>query len=162
MPLRVALIDDHALFRDGLRALIARAPDLEVVAEAGDARDAYARVAAEAPDVVVLDIGLPGADGIAVARELLRQDPRRRLLVLSMFTDQERVAQALEAGVLGYAGKAQSADEVIAAIRLVGQGKAYLAPSISRFVIEDYMRLRKSGDLGSPLRSLTGREREIF
>jgi two-component system response regulator NreC len=84
------------------------------------------------------------------------------VLVLSMFNDNERVARALEAGALGYATKEQSADEVLTAIRTVGQGKAYLAPSISRFVIDDYMRLRKGGVPGSPLSGLTAREREIF
>ena len=160
---RVALVDDHKLFREGLRALLAQEPGFEVVAEASEATEAYPILEAADPDVVVLDIGLPGANGISVARELLRRNPRQRLLVLSMFLDEERVAQALDAGVLGYAGKDQSSDEVIAALRTVANGKPYLAPSVSRFVLEDYLRLRKGGgDPTSPLRALTNREREIF
>jgi two-component system response regulator NreC len=159
---RIALIDDHAIFREGLRALLARQNDLEVIGEANEARAAYALADRAAPDLIVLDIALPGCDGIAVARELIRREPSRRILMLSMFDDQERVARALEAGALGYATKEQSAEEVVAAIRTVASGKAYLAPQISRFVIEDYMRLRKGGDPASPLRALTGREREIF
>ena len=160
---RVALVDDHKLFREGLRALLAQEPGFEVVAEASEATEAYPILEAADPDVVVLDIGLPGANGISVARELLRRNPRQRLLVLSMFLDEERVAQALDAGVLGYAGKDQSSDEVIAALRTVANGKPYLAPSVSRFVLEDYLRLRKNGgDPSSPLRALTNREREIF
>ncbi len=159
---RVALVDDHVVFRQGLSSLLSRERDLQVVAEAGEARDAYKAVKAASPDVVVLDLGLPGADGIAVTRELLRQQEDRHVLVLSMFTDHERVARALEAGALGYASKDQPAEEVLTAIRLVSQGKEYLAPGISRAVLDDYLALRKNGGSITPLRLLTGREREIF
>jgi two-component system, NarL family, response regulator NreC len=162
-PLSVALVDDHLLFREGLRAMLASAPDLRIVAEASNAQEAIPAVRASEPEVVVLDVMLPGVSGIGIARELLRENPKRRLLALSMVADEAHVADALQAGVLGYACKSQSAAEVVEAIRTVGRGETYLAPQVSGFVVSDYRRLR-SGDDGvrSPLATLTAREREIF
>ena len=159
----VALVDDHLLFREGLRAMLASAPDLRIVAEASNAQEAIPAVRASEPEVVVLDVMLPGVSGIGIARELLRENPKRRLLALSMVADEAHVADALQAGVLGYACKSQSAAEVVEAIRTVGRGETYLAPQVSGFVVSDYRRLR-SGDDGvrSPLATLTAREREIF
>jgi two-component system response regulator NreC len=163
VALRLALVDDHRLFREGLRAMIATQADLQVVGEAAEALEAYSMVESTRPDVLVLDLALPGATGVTVAREVLRRNPKVRVLLLSMLIDEEHVAQALDAGVAGYAAKEQSADEVFQAIRAVGAGKSYLSPLISRFILEEYMRLRRGGaPSDSPLRTLTGREREIF
>jgi two-component system response regulator NreC len=106
---------------------------------------------------------LPGVSGIGVARELLREDPTRRVLALSMVSDEAHVADALQAGVLGYACKSQSAAEVMEAIRTVARGETYLAPQVSGFVVSDYRRLRNGPEASrSPLATLTAREREIF
>ena len=163
-PLRVALVDDHLLFREGLRAMLANAPDLEIVAEASNAQKALPAVRNSHPEVVVLDVMLPGMSGIGIARELLREDPTRRVLALSMVADEAHVADALQAGVLGYACKAQSAREVVDAIRTVARGETYLAPQVSGFVVSDYRRLRNGGESAArlPTASLTAREREIF
>ena len=161
--LRVALVDDHLLFREGLRAMLASAPDLRIVAEASNAQEALPAVRASQPEVVVLDVMLPGVSGIGVARELLREDPKRRVLALSMVADEAHVADALQAGVLGYACKSQSAAEVMEAIRTVARGETYLAPQVSGFVVSDYRRLRNGPEgARSPLATLTAREREIF
>jgi len=161
--LRVALVDDHLLFREGLRAMLAGAPDLRVVAEASNAQEAVPAVRATSPEVVVLDVMLPGVSGIGVARELLREDPKRRVLCLSMVADEAHVAGALQAGVLGYACKSQSAAEVMEAIRTVARGETYLAPQVSGFLISDYRRGKTGKDAAlSPIASLTAREREIF
>src|SRR5437764_742395 len=112
-PLSVALVDDHLLFREGLRAMLASAPDLRIVAEASNAQEAIPAVRASEPEVVVLDVMLPGVSGIGIARELLRENPKRRLLALSMVADEAHVADALQAGVLGYACKSQSAAEAV-------------------------------------------------
>jgi DNA-binding NarL/FixJ family response regulator len=165
MPaLRVALVDDHLLFREGLRAMLASAPDLQIVAEASNAQEALPAVRATDPEVVVLDVMLPGVSGIGVARELLREDPKRRVLALSMVADEARVADALQAGVLGYACKSQSAAEVMEAIRTVARGETYLAPQVSGFVVSDEKRLRSGPGWSSrsPLMTLTARERQIF
>ncbi len=161
--IKLALVDDHRLFREGLRSMIMSQPDFTVVGEAADSNEAYQMIEATSPDVLVLDLALPGATGVTVAREVLRRNPRMRILLLSMLVDEEHVAQALEAGVAGYAAKVQSADEVFEAIRAVSAGKSYLSPMISRFVLDEYMRLRKGGETApAPLRALTRREREIF
>lgn len=163
MALKVALVDDHQLFREGLRAILAMQPDMNVVAEAGDAREAYGVIDTTQPDVVVLDVSLPGVNGIAAAREITRRDPRRKILVLSMHVGEDYVAQALSAGATGYALKEQSTSEVIEAIRAVARGQAYLCPRISRFVVEDYLRLRRGESSSSgPLDALSSREKEVF
>jgi len=160
---RVALVDDHVLFREGLRAMLATAPDFQVVAEASNAQEAIPAVRTSRPEVVVLDVMLPGVSGIGIARELIREDPHRKMLALSMVADEPHVADALAAGVLGYACKAQSAAEVMEAIRTVARGETYLAPQVSGFVVSDYRRLRGGGEgMRSPLATLTAREREIF
>jgi len=163
MPLKLGLVDDHRLFREGLRALLATQPDFQLVGEASQAQDAYALVDQTQPDVLLLDVSLPLASGVSVAREVLRRQPHQRNLALSMFADEEHVAQALEVGVLGYASKDLSANELFTAIRSVGRGQAYLGPGISRVVLEEYMRMRRTGrGPETPLRGLTQREREIF
>src|ERR1700732_3433947 len=146
--LRVALVDDHLLFREGLPAMLASAKDMEIVAEPSNAQQALPAVRASQPEVVVLDVMLPGISGIGVARELLRDDPNRRVLALSMVADEAHVADALQAGVLGYACKSQSAAEVMDAIRTVARGETYLAPQVSGFVVSDYRRLRNGGGGG--------------
>src|SRR2546429_9804521 len=107
--LRVALVDDHLLFREGLRAMLASAPDLRIVAEASNAEEALPAVRASQPEVVVLDAMLPGVSGIGVARELLRDHPNPRVLALSMRADDAHAAAALQAGGLGAGCQAQSA-----------------------------------------------------
>ena len=131
MRTKVALIDDHLLFREGLRAMLASIPDVQVVAEASNHDEAIPAVRNSRPEVVVLDMVLPGSSGAAIARELLREDPRRRVLALSMMTDEGHVSDAFASGVLGYASKRQSAAEVLNAIRTVARGDRYLAPELS-------------------------------
>jgi two-component system, NarL family, response regulator NreC len=163
MTLKLALVDDHRLFREGMRALLATQSDFELVGEASQAQDAYALVDQSQPDVLLLDVSLPLASGVSVAREVLRRQPHQRILALSMFADEEHVAQALEVGVLGYASKDLSAGELFSAIRSVAHGEAYLAPGISRVLLDEYMRMRRTGrGPETPLRGLTQREREIF
>jgi len=158
MRTKVALIDDHLLFREGLRAMLASIPDVQVVAEASNHDEAIPAVRNSRPEVVVLDMVVPGSSGAAIARELLREDPRRRVLALSMMTDEGHVSDAFASGVLGYASKRQSAAEVLNAIRTVARGDRYLAPELSE-VMADAGRHQP---VPAPLLSLTAREREIF
>jgi two-component system, NarL family, response regulator NreC len=163
MSVKLVVVDDHRLFREGLKALLTTQPDLSLVGEASEAQGAYAVVERMQPDVVVLDVSLPLASGFSIAREVLRRQPQQRILALSMYADEQHVAQAFEVGVLGYASKDVSAPELFLAIRSVAQGQAYLAPGISRVVLEECMRLRRtSRGADTPLQALTHREREIF
>jgi DNA-binding NarL/FixJ family response regulator len=162
-PLTVTIVDDHTLLRDGLRAFLSTQDDVKLVGEAADADSAYTVVEKTSPDVVVLDVSLPGANGIAVTRELLRRDAHRKILLLSMHLTEDVVAEGLSAGALGYIGKDQPASEIISAIRTVGQGQTYLSPRVSRFVVENYIRQRRGEKTETtPLGELSPREREVF
>ena len=165
MVTTVALVDDHKLFREGLRALLQSHTGFSVVAEATNADEAYQAVRATDPDVVVLDMILPGLGGVTVARELLRENPMRKVMALSMVKDEEHVASALEAGVIGYASKEQSAEDVLAAIRAVAQRQTYLAPGISRAVVEDVRHESRPTRCARRIlaaHAATQREREVF
>lgn len=155
MSLRIALVDDHQLFRQGLAAIIGTQPDMSVVAEAGDARDVYSTLEEAPPDIAVVDLSLRGSSGIAVTREILRRCPSTRVLVLTMHTTEDFAVQAFAAGAAGYALKDQDASQVLEAIRVVASGQRYLAPSLSSHVLE---RQRPNG----PLAQLSPREREVF
>jgi two-component system, NarL family, response regulator NreC len=156
MGYTIAVVDDHLLFREGFRALIRSTSDIRIVAEASNSEEALPAVRGTRPEVVVLDVMLPGLSGINIARELLKEDPSRRLLALSMAEDEAHVADALRSGMLGYASKRQSAAEVLDAIRTVGRGERYLAPELSG------MGRPPAPPVPTPLASLTAREREIF
>lgn len=160
MTLRLALVDDHILFREGLRALLATMPDLEVVAEASDAEEAVRVLDETHPEVIVMDVALPGANGVALTRELKQRLPSARVLILSMHEAADFVAQALGAGALGYALKDQPADDIVTAIRTVSRGQSYLSPRIPRSVVERARDSQGAGD--GPIDSLSPREREIF
>jgi DNA-binding NarL/FixJ family response regulator len=157
MDVRVVLVDDHPLFRSGLREMLAREPDVSVVAEAGDARQAYQAAETGRPDVIVVDVKLPGVDGIAATRELTRRAPSSRVLVLSMYEEAKVAAQALDAGAAGFATKGEPPEAIMAAIRAVGRGEIYLPPTLSRSEVAA-MRGRDGGPLGI----LSPREREVF
>jgi DNA-binding NarL/FixJ family response regulator len=158
MPIRLIIIDDHPLFRDGLRAVLEMDTTLAVVGDAGDGRGGCAVAAAEKQDVIVLDVGLPGTSGIASIDELRRAAPEARILVLTMHSAHEFVLQAFAAGAHGYALKDQPPTEVVEAIKIVGAGQRYLAPRLPRGLLET-----RSGPLrGSVLDVLSPREREIF
>jgi DNA-binding NarL/FixJ family response regulator len=155
MPVRIALLDDHLLFREGLRALILAQPDLTVVAEGSEARELYALLDEAAPDVAVIDLALPGSSGISATQAVARRWPACRVLVLTMHASADHVTRAFAAGATGYAIKEQGAQEVLDAIRRVAGGERYVAPSIP----ESFLA---GTGAGTDLATLTPREREIF
>lgn len=155
MTLRIALIDDHALFRQGLRALLTAQPEFAIVVEGSDARDVYPIIEAEKPDVAVVDITLRGSSGIAATAEIVRRCPSCRVLVLTMHTDEDYAVRAFSAGASGYALKDQDAAAVLDAIRTVASGQRYLAPDMPIRVL---LSPRSTGPLGE----LSPREREVF
>jgi DNA-binding NarL/FixJ family response regulator len=155
--IRIILVDDHQLFRAGLRALLTVEPAFEVVAEAGDAREAVTCVETVPHDLVIVDVTLPGSNGIALIRELKRRQKRLPVLVLTMHQHADYVVDAFAAGANGYALKLQSEAEIFEAIRTVGSGGTYAAPAIAQLV-----RGSATPAHGSVLASLSAREREIF
>lgn len=161
--MKLILVDDHSLFREGLRVVLGTQPDLEVVGEAASATDAYPLIEQHQPDVVVLDVSLPGCDGFAATREILRRVPSCAVLVLTMHVREEYAARALSAGATGYALKDQATDEVVHAIRTVAKKELYLAPRFNGDSLMEYMQQRaQRGEGTSPFDQLTPREQEVF
>lgn len=154
--IRVVLADDHALVRDGLRAVLAREADIAVVGEAADGREAVAVTAAARPDVVVLDLSMPLLNGLDAARQVARFRGPRTILI-TMHTEDRYVLEALRAGVRGYVLKKQAAADLVRAIREVAAGRVYLSPGVGAAVAE---AIRTGRSL--PEERLTPREREVL
>ena len=159
-PFRVLLADDHALVRAGIRSLLEQIPGAQVVGETGDGHETLKTAVESPPDVLLLDIGLPGLNGLEVADRLHRERPGIRVVMLSMHAGEEYVIGALRAGAAGYLLKDASVPELELALKAVLRGETYLSPAISRQVIEGYMR-RLDGETG-PAALLTPRQREIL
>lgn len=159
MTISVLLLDDHAVVRDGLQALLAAQPDIRVVGSFGDAGRAVQFAAEAPPDVAVLDIAMPGLDGIEAARRIHDQCPDTHVLMLSMHASPEHVYQALRAGASGYVLKESAGGEVVAAVRAVHNGRRYLSEKISPRALEDYIRERGTDH---PLEKLSRRELQVL
>ncbi|MDB5306449.1 MAG: LuxR family transcriptional regulator [Gemmataceae bacterium] len=159
-PIRVLLADDHDLFRAGLRALLEDLGGFEVVAEAGDGREALRLVGEHRPDVVLMDLMMPGLNGLDATARVAREFPGVRVLVLSMNAAEEFVLPAVRAGASGYVLKNARPAELEQAIRAVARGETYLTPAVSGHLIDDYRR-RTAGEADS-LDKLTPRQREVL
>lgn len=154
MVVRVALVEDQRLVRQVLSALLAREPGIEVVGEAASGREAIALAQATRPDVMLLDISLPGIDGIEVARILHRQLPEVKVIALSMHNEQRVVQEMLAAGAIGYVDKSSAYEELPRAVRAVMQGQIYLSPEVTRSALAPVAAARKA--------SISRREREVL
>lgn len=158
MTIRVVLVDDHAVLRDGLKALFSGARDMEVVGEAGDGRDAIRQILHLEPDVAVMDIAMPGLNGIEAVRAIRELGSKTRIVMLSMHSTSEFVFRALEAGADGYVLKQCAGMEVVTAVRSVQAGRRYLSRAISK---TDLAAARDSAQ-ASPLARLSTRESEVL
>ncbi len=159
MPVSVMLADDHAVVRDGLRALLEGGNDLQVVAVAGNGREAVSEALRLRPDIVIMDIAMPELDGVEATRRIVERCPETRVLILSMYLSAEHIYRALQAGAQGYVLKESAGEEVVDAIRALRAGKRYLSHRITETVIDDYLR---EGTNVSPLDSLSLRERDVL
>jgi len=159
-PTRILLADDHTLVRGGIRALLESVPDVEIVGESGDGREALELIGKQRPDVALLDITMPGLNGLEVASRVAKESPRTRILILSMHTNETYVAQALQAGVAGYLLKASAVEELPLALKAVARGETYLSPAISKQVVEGFLRQTEAEP--GVLSALTPRQREIL
>lgn len=161
--MRVLLADDHHLVRAGIRALLQSLPDVEIVAEAGNGQDALAALGRIKPDIALIDISMPGLNGLELAARASREVPETRVVILSVHGDASHVAQALRAGAKGYLVKDAAADELPILVRSVMRGETYLSPSISRHVVEGFLgRSSASSPAGEAPVPLTSRQREIL
>ncbi len=159
---RVVLVDDQALVRGGFRSILDRQADLEVVGEAADGAEALAVCAAERPDVVCMDIRMPGMDGIEATRRLLKRASPPRVLVLTTFDLDAYVYEALRAGASGFLVKDAPPERLVAAVRAVAAGEELFAPTVLRRLVEAYVRQPPAEPAGDALSVLTEREREVL
>lgn len=163
MPkLRLLLGDDHTLVRQGLRKILEERADWEVVAEAGDGREAVRLALKHKPDVAVLDIGMPQLNGIEVTRQILKREPCVQVLMLSMHSDEAYIMRALQAGAKGYLLKDSAGKELIRAIEAVAAGQSFFSPSVAQLMLDDYVRRAGATGAADRYESLSEREREIF
>lgn len=154
--IRVLLVDDHQMFREGLRELLSRWPDIEVVAEAGTANEAMRQMSAR-PNVVVLDIRLPDGDGIATCKRILAEHPHTHVVMLTMYKDEDYLFKALKAGAVGYVLKESNSNEIASAIRAASKGQSELDPDSASRLVSEYRRLSLDTQ-ALPLRLLSERE----
>jgi DNA-binding NarL/FixJ family response regulator len=164
MSLNVLIADDHTLVRSGIRALLETAPDLAVVGEAGNGRQAVEMARALAPGLVLMDVGMAELNGIDAARQIRAAAPDTRVVMLSMHEDRQYVFEALRAGAAGYVLKGAAFAELLSAIETVMGGKNYISPALAGAVMEDYITRAQEGGADRPqgLGRLSGREREVL
>lgn len=160
MTLRILLADDHQMFREALRLLLERNPDFEVVAETGDGLEVFALARAVSPDIVCLDIGMPGLNGIEIARQVTAALPRIKVIALSTFSDRRYVKDMLNAGAAAYVTKAQAGVELLRAIDAVRRNRSYLCPDATDAVKE--AMFDQTGDRPPPGTRLGARERQVL
>ena len=160
--IRILLADDHNVVRRGLRLLLESQPDLCVVGEAADGRQAVEQAEASVPDVVVLDVAMPNLSGIEAAQRILALNPQIAIVVLSMHSDEGYVLRALKSGAKGYLLKDSAEGDLIEAIRAVHAGKTFFSPEISKMLVEDYVREIRARGVEDSYELLTSREREIL
>jgi DNA-binding NarL/FixJ family response regulator len=158
--IRVLLADDHTLVRAGFCRLLEGIPGIEVVGEASDGREAVEMIETKRPDMVLMDIGMPGLNGLEATARVTHDLPGIRVIILSMHSDKEYVLKALRAGASGYLLKDADINQLEMAIKAVAEGETFLSPSISRHVISDYVN--RVGAEPSPREELTPRQREIL
>ncbi len=159
---RVLLVDDHALVREGIRSLLQLHDDIDVVGEASDGREAIQKTRELDPDVVVMDISMPSMGGIEATRQIVKENPSTRVVVLSRHDNLSYVRSLLKAGASGYVPKKAVSTELAAAIRAVYAGDMFLHPSVAKVVAKDYIQLVQCEGKTDPYERLTEREREIL
>ncbi len=162
MSWRIALVDDHAVLRRGLRMILEAQPDMHVVCEAGDGRSAVRSVEAHRPDLVLMDISMLELNGIAATAQIRERCPDVQVIILSMLATREHVYAALRAGAQGYVLKESLADEVIEAVRRVADGRRYLGDGVADLIAEDVSHLDPCNPTESPFQRLSLREMEVL
>ena len=158
----IILADDHQVLREALRLLLESQPDFHVSAETGDGLEAVTLVEKHKPDVLIVDMMMPGLSGLEVARRAKRLSPATKVIVLSMHDTESYVVESLQAGVAGYVLKQSSSQELVFAIRQALAGNLYLSPSLNERAIQAYMQRSQESRVEDPFDSLTDREREVF
>lgn len=159
--IRLLLVDDHTIFRAGIRLLLEMQPDFKVVGEAEDGAKALSLVRELQPEVVLMDIAMPGVDGLSAARQIKEIAPLSRIILLTQHENKEYIQPALKIGAVGYVLKRAAADELVMAIRAVHQGKSFLDSNVTSTILADYCQDEKTGS-ETDYKQLSEREREIL
>lgn len=162
LRLRIVLGDDHTLVRQGFRKILEGQPGWNVVAEAGDGREAVRQTLACQPDVAILDIGMPLLNGIEATRQIVRRLPEVHVLILSMHSEEAYVTQALQAGARGYLLKDSADTDMIRAVADVAMGKSFFSPAVAKVMLDDYVRHLADRGIVDRYDALSEREREVF
>ena len=160
--IRVFLADDHRIFREGIRSLLEKVPDIEVVGEADDGLEAVTSVNQLIPDVVLMDITMPGLNGLDATRQIKQKHPSVKILILTMHETDQYLSEMLEAKASGYVVKTTTSRELVSAIREVHRGDVHLYPSIARMLVDDYLMRVRNGEEQTSYDGLTQCEREIL
>lgn len=162
MSITVFLADDHRMVREGFRLLLETQPDIKVIGEAGDGREAVRLVMKEPPDVVLMDIAMPELNGVEATEQICQSCPAVKVIILSMYSTTQHIFRAFKAGARGYILKESAGDDVIKAIRTVQSGRIFLCSEISEAVVGEYIKTHERGIADDPLSRLSAREREIL
>jgi DNA-binding NarL/FixJ family response regulator len=164
MSIRILLADDHRILREGLRSLLSQQPDITVVGEASDGETVVALARELRPDLVIMDVVMPGMDGISATRQIRAECPGTRVIALSMHSDRRFVSEMVRAGALGYLVKDSAFEELNQAVRSVVANRPYLSAAITGSLVEDFVRQTTAAErpVSSPLQMLTGREQEVL
>jgi two-component system response regulator NreC len=160
--IKVLIADDHGIVRTGLRLLLERAEDVQVVGEAGDGRELVRLAAEQSPTVAIVDIGMPLLNGIEATTQLVRDNPKLAVIILSMHADESYITRALNAGARGYVLKDTADDEIEAAVYSVAAGKPYFSQRIAKTLLEDYVRMMRERGVADSYDLLSDREREVL
>jgi len=161
-PIRILLADDHSIVREGLRALLERQQEFEVVGDVADGREAVEMAETAFPDVVVMDVAMPGLNGIEATRRITARSPRTGVVILSMHSDESYILRSLKAGARGYLLKDSLQADLIDAVRAAAQGKSFFSPKVSKVLQEDYINELQARGAEDTWDLLTDREREIL
>jgi len=162
LPIRILLADDHSIVREGLRALLERQQEFEVVGDAADGREAVEMAKTGHPDVVVMDVAMPGLNGIEATRRITARSPQVGVVILSMHSDESYILRSLKAGARGYLLKDSLQADLIDAVRAAAQGKSFFSPKVSKVLQEDYINELQARGAEDTWELLTDREREIL
>jgi two-component system response regulator NreC len=162
MTIRLLLVDDHAVVRSGLRMLLENEPDVDIVGEAGTAREALDSLDRLRPDVILMDIGLPDLSGIDAARQVKTLRPEIAIVALTIHEDEEYFFKMLDAGASGYVPKRAAPEELLTAIRAAANGEVYLYPSLAKLLVKDYLSSESTSHEAHALDGLTQREEEVL
>jgi DNA-binding NarL/FixJ family response regulator len=162
MSVRILLADDHGVVRKGLRFLLERQVGMEVIGEAADGREAVRLAETDNPDVVIMDIAMPLLNGIDATAQIMKRNPKVGVIILSMYSDEDYLLSALNAGAKGYMLKESAEVDLVRAIQSVMRGTPFFSPEIAKTMLEDYMRFLQQRNLQDSYELLTEREKEVL